>query len=612
MATIVNEDKLSSLDSRFREQARRILKEIPQTISKDGKTFNVRVIVVSTFRDPERNSKAHGAKKSRHLFGLAVDYKFELNGVTVSFAPGQYGQYKKGTTCTVQGTSFNCHELWSIVKQSPSFAGCKWGGEFNKLYDPVHFQSSLPINGDTGDDESNENIQEEQLDVLELLANFNPSGSYTEGAGESSKLNSESPIADYSKTLLYIGYNLTLSEISPLVVGNKPITDLLDRANVDKKIASKLASLVAISGKEAYDKSISPEISSIKITQENALSILQIQTQNLVDYLNNNGYSLEKYPTEVSTAIVSYFTGKNMSSPEVVKDVDAILKIVSSKSGYSTLALFIEKRSDGLPSDVKARRMNEVELIKSYPRASEENNNQLTSTSDDAKFSKDAEKEYQKQLDNVRSMFDPKADPNSPASDSYDNSFNDISQEEVNAIAGIMQAQQTGVDTFFGYKENEYRYRVKTKNLYTTLSRVLNKKISAIDSIVSDDSIFKDHSEYRLNKMYAMIPYSSSLGYNVKRNAVKRCEYRIAVLSQTIRNHEMKLTGMGVPNTTAMDNTDMVEFLAKLVFRLSYNAYATFFNELNGLFGPLKVYREQLKLEQGNLSNLKHDMNRYL
>ena len=67
MATIVNEDKLSSLDSRFREQARRILKEIPQTISKDGKTFNVRVIVTSTFRDPERNSKAHGRSEERRV-----------------------------------------------------------------------------------------------------------------------------------------------------------------------------------------------------------------------------------------------------------------------------------------------------------------------------------------------------------------------------------------------------------------------------------------------------------------------------------------------------------------------------------------------------------------
>lgn len=302
--------------------------------------------------------------------------------------------------------------------------------------------------------------------------------------------------------------------------------------------------------------------------------------------------------------------GKNLTSPENIEDIKSIKDILDNSSEIPIeLARFIETKTVGLPTDIQSRRMSEVKLLRDYDPTKTTSPSSLSANSGEDEVDKlDSQIDAQKaEIKDMIRNGNPFA--SDPASSEYDDTFNDIDQSTLDAIASIMQSQQVNSDLYFGFKDKEYVYRVKTKNFYTILSRTLNCKISAIEKLIQDEPMLKNHKEYSLSKMYGMIPYSTGIAYTVKKNAVKRCEYRIRLIEQNIRNNEAQLIGYGLPSTGSFGENSY--FLSILHLSVGAVVAASIESSVKNIFGSLSSLKNQLKLEKGNLTQLKRDLNRY-
>jgi len=598
-------ERLKSLDTNFQAIARSVIAQIPSS-------FNGRVVSInieSTLRSKEQNDKAGGAKNSRHLWGGAVDFSISIDDVKIKF-PGSYGHYSKSSTVVVGGVNTNAHTLYSIVSAAVTANDCTWGGTFppgsSKVYDPIHFHWNY-TKQEKGLSGKNDEfyIRDENVTLTsEPVLNQN--------AGSSSNISSSSIAVDATKTTTFIGYGLVLSDFSPLTTG-KPLVDLLTGAEVEKKTVEALSGVAGLSGVEAHAKVTSNP--NISITAENADAILLAQLNALSDYLvHKKNIPLSEYPSEVSTAVVSYFFGKNMANEIVNKDADSMLAILAiSKGNYDRLASFIESRTDGLPSDIKSRRDAEAQLIRSYKFDSNKIAPSIASTNNPEEYANNAkltELQLANQLTEIDNLINNrKISSTTPASSEYDETFNDVEQATLDSIGNLMQAQQVNTDVYFGYQEDEYSQRVKIKNFYSILSRNLNTRISKIDSLIQTEPLLKGSHSMNMAKMYTMIPYSDNLGYIVKKNAVARCEYRIRLIEKNIRDSESGIMSLGVPS--ADDWSDILIFISTLWVKMGYNEVVALKNTVTSLFGNLAVLKEQLKLEQGNLVQLKRDVSRY-
>lgn len=611
MATVIlGSEKLNELEDSFKPIIKKIFNDTPSTFVYGGHSYSVEIIVVCGRRSPAENAAVGGARHSKHLYGLAVDYTLNLNGSPFSY-PGSYTSgYSASATQKIPNTNIyvNANDVFALVGNQATPNGCTWGGTFSK-YDPVHIQSNITklpnglIIG--GDDE---------LMVYENLSTSDAANTYTATAGESSKLDSQNPIVQPDNTILYIGYDLTLSELSNIPEGSTPLKDLLASANVSQDTINALLPLNGLSGAAALAKYQSNP--NVSITEDNADLILKKQVTDLVGFLKNmKGFDSSQYPKEISTAIVSYFFAKNMSTPENSSQIDDMLKIlISSTNKAVDLARYIETKAVNLPSDIKARRLREAQLLRGYnPNPSATPDSSITSTGDQGAYQNNTELlalQAHNQLDEIKKLFGSRnSSSNDPASSEYDDSFNDIDQSTLDAIAAIMQSQQVNSDIYFGFKESEYNYRIKTKNFYSILARKLNTTISNIDKLLQTEETLKDYQNYSFATMYSMIPYSDGMAYNIKKNAVSRCQYRIRLLELRIKNNESSLMSLGVPSTNSF--LDIAEFIYFLPFKLNVIAAALLIDEIKSFFTTLGVLREQLKLEKGNLSRLKKDMNRY-
>lgn len=585
----------SQFEPSWKNTALKIIGDIPSTWN--GHTVTVQITSVRRWKSNIN---------SMHLYGLACDLNIILDGTPI--LTGNYGECDPDKTYNIGGNTYTQRQIYG---ETLGFAaesnGCRWGGRFS-IFDPMHFDANKNPVGSKGMLSSDGDVVVVYEDILE----HHPSYDMQSTAGNSTRVESGSPIVQPNNTQVYIGYNLSLSEFSTLN-GDLPLRDLLVNAGLSTEIIDKLVKFNGLKGTPAYN--LYQENSTLEITEDSASTILGIQVQQIVEHLLNVcNINTKSYPTEVSTAIVSYLYGKNLTSPENVEDINSIKKILdSSREIPIDLARFIESKSAGLPSDIQSRRMSEVSLLRNYDPNKSTQSSSLTST--------EKAEDYEGEVDKLDSQIDAqKAELKSllksgnlfasdPASSEYDDTFNDIDQSTLDAIASIMQSQQVNSDLYFGFKEKEYVYRVKTKNFYTIMSRVLNCKISAIEKLVEDEPMLKNHKEYSLSKMYGMIPYSTGIAYTVKKNAVKRCEYRIRLIEQRIRNNEARLIGLGIPSVTSF--AENAYFLGIMTLTLGAAGALAFEETIKAIFGSLSTLRNQLKLEKGNLAQLKKDMNRY-
>lgn len=585
----------SQFEPSWKDGALKVISDIPSVWN--GHTVTVQITSVRRWKSNIN---------SMHLYGLACDLNIILDGIPI--LTGDYGHCDPNKTYTIGGNTYTQKQIYGeTLGYAAGINGCKWGGLFS-VFDPMHFDSRTNPLGTKGTLSEDSDV----VVVYENIIEHHPSYDMQPDAGNSTRVESGNPITQPSRTQVYIGYNLGLSEFSTLN-GDLPLRDLLTKAGLPTTTIDKLVKFNGVKGEQAY--ALYQENSTLEIGEDSASTILGIQVQQIVEHLLNVcNINTKSYPTEISTAIVSYLYGKNLTSPENVDDINAIKKILDSSEEIPLdLARFLEAKAVGLPSDIQSRRMNEAKLLRSYDPNKTTSSSSLTSTenSDD----------YEGEVDRLGSQIDAqKAEiknllksgnlfASDPASSEYDDTFNDIDQSTLDAIASIMQSQQVNSDLYFGFKDKEYVYRIKTKNFYTILSRTLNCKISAIEKLVEDEPLLKNHKEYSLSKMYGMIPYSTGIAYTVKKNAVKRCEYRIRLIEQRIRNNESRLIGLGIPSVTSFaDNT---YFLGLMTITLGAGASLVLEETVKTIFGTLSTLRNQLKLEKGNLAQLKKDMNRY-
>lgn len=598
MATIaewVNGTSESQFEPSWKNTALKVINDIPSTWN--GHTVTVKITSARRWKS---------SINSLHLYGLACDLNIVLDGTTI--LTGDYGTCNPDKTYTIGGNTYTQKQIYKeTLGYAAELNGCRWGGRFS-IFDPMHFDANKNPEGAKGTLSQNSDV----VVVYEDIKYNAPSLAMEETAGNSTRVESGSPIVQPNRTQVYIGYDLSLSEFSTLN-GDLPLRDLLTKAGLPAGTIDKLVKFNGVKGEQAY--TLYQENSALEIGEDSASTILGIQVQQIVEHLLNVcNINTKSYPTEISTAIVSYLYGKNLTSPENVEDINSIKKILESSMEIPLdLARFIETKAAGLPSDIQSRRMSEVRLLRSYDPSKASSTSSLTSTenSDD----------YEGEVDRLGSQIDSqKAEiknllksgnlfASDPASSEYDDTFNDIDQSTLDAIASIMQSQQVNSDLYFGFKDKEYVYRVKTKNFYTILSRALNCKISAVEKLVEDEPMLKDHKEYSLSKMYAMIPYATGIAYTVKKNAVKRCEYRIRLIEQRIKNNEASLIGLGLPSVGSF--AENAYFLGLMTVTLGAVAAVALEGTIKTIFGSLSTLRNQLKLEKGNLAQLKKDMNRY-
>lgn len=600
----------SNLELSWKATALKVLEDIPSTWNG----YAVSILVNST------RGGSH-SKKSYHYKGEAIDLNIILNGVIVTTGSITYdskGNIKAGPllekTVKVNGNVLLVKDIYSeLLGSAATKNGCRWGGNFGggvyPKYDPMHFDSGSTKDGSTPSPDGDESFY-----VYSEMPPLDPGTSYTPDAGSTSKLDSGSAVVHTDNTILYIGYDLTLSDFAGNPLGKDPLQTILLESNVAPTTANKLIALSGLTGATAFAKY--NENSSLTITEENADLILKNQVTALVKFLKESkGFDASVYPTQISTAITSYFFGKNLSTPENSTQVDEVLRILKSSNSPATeLARYIETKSEKLSSDLQARRASEARLLRSYNAvASTSNSDALTSTASPSTYASNSDllkAQLNNQVDEMKRLFTSrKSSSTDPASEEYDDTFNDIDQSTLDSIASIMQAQQVNSDLYFSFKDNEYLYRIKTKNFYSILARNLNTKISTITKMVESDDIFKDHKEYSIATMYSMIPYSTGMSFTIKQNAVRRCEYRIRLLELRIKNNESGLMSIGVPSTDSY--LECGAFIATLPIRLGALGAVTVINSIEEFFGTLGVLREQLKLEKGNLARLKKDMNRY-
>ena len=604
MATVAwaNGTSLANLADSWKSTVTKIFNEVPTTWN--GLPVSIQVNYV-------RNG-SH-SKNSLHYVGLAIDLNIILAGKLIR--TGNVGSASPTDQVKVNGTSYLVRDIYSqLIGVQAKANSCRWGGDFGggvvPKYDPMHIDGgkSFYKGGGTVSDDG------DSFYIYSEMPPLNPGTSYTPDAGSTSKLDSGSPVVHTDKTVLYIGYDLSLSDFAGTPLGKEPLKTILLESNVPSSTTDKLVALSGLTGATAFAKY--NEYQNVEITEESADLIVKNQINALVKFLKDSkGFDTSNYPKEISTAIVSYFFGKNLSTPENSTQIDEILKILKSTFTPAVeLARYIETKSTGLSSDIQARRASEVQLLRGYnPNAALASTDALTSTSAASSYESDSEllkAKLDNRIDEMKKLFTSrKSSSTDPASSEYDDSFNDIDQSTLDSIASIMQAQQVNSDLYFGFKDGEYLYRIKTKNFYSILARNLNTKISNIEKMVESDDIFKDHKEYSLSTMYSMIPYSTGLSYTIKQNAVRRCEYRIRLLELRIKNNESNLMSIGVPSTDSY--LECGAFIATLPLRLGALGAATLINTVEEFFSTLGVLREQLKLEKGNLAKLKKDMNRY-
>lgn len=585
----------SQFEPSWKDVALKVISDIPNTWN--GLAVTVQITSVRRWKSNIN---------SMHLYGLACDLNIILDGNVI--LTGDYGYCDPNKTYTIGGNTYTQKQIYGeTLGYAAGINGCKWGGLFS-IFDPMHFDSRTNPLGSKGTLSEDSDV----VVVYENIVEHHPSYDMQPDAGNATRIESGNPIIQPNKTQVYIGYDLSLSEFSTLN-GDLPLRDLLTMAGLPTETIDRLVKFNGIKGEQAY--LLYQENSTLEIGEDYASTILGIQVQQIVEHLLNVcNLNTKSYATQISTAIVSYLYGKNLTSPENIDDINSIKKILdSSREIPIELARFIETKAVGLPNDIQSRRMSEVRLLRSYDPNKTSSSSSLTSTenSDD----------YEGEVDRLGSQIDSQKEEiknllksgnlfaSDPASSEYDDTFNDIDQSTLDAIASIMQSQQVNSDLYFGFKDKEYVYRIKTKNFYTILSRALNCKISAVEKLVEDEPMLKNHKEYSLSKMYGMIPYSTGIAYTIKKNAVKRCEYRIRLIEQRIKNNEASLIGLGLPSVGSF--ADNAYFLGLMSLTLGSAAALALEGTIKTIFGTLSTLRNQLKLEKGNLSQLKKDMNRY-
>lgn len=599
----------SQLEDAWRPTALAILSSIPSTWN--GLAVSVQV---------NYTTNGDHSPNSLHKKGLAVDCNLWVGGELVRTY--NVGVADPSHTVSIQGRTYSVRAIYSeLLGDTAKSQGCRWGGDFGgglkPKYDPMHFDAGknncppgFKLSGD-GDTIIETGSNDEPIIPPNALA----SSMYSEGAGNETSSDSQSVKTSVDNSTVYIGYGFSLSDLSTSTYGLIPINRMLIDADISVDSASALSEFAGLKGSAAVSKY--NEHKELSISDDSATMLLASQVDALLKYLeSNNGFKASDHPVEISTAIASYFVGKNMSTAENVAQVKEMLNICGKTSAEAAveLARYIETKSTGLPSDIKARRASEVQLLRNYN--ADKNtaySNSITTTeykgnydSEEAKLSN----QLNSQMDEIRNLLSSrKSSSSDPASSEYDETFNDVEQSTLDAVASLMQNQQVSTDLFFGTKERDYIYRMKTKNFYTELSRALNCKVTKIDDLMESESLLKNHSDYTLKQMYAMIPYSTGLAYSVKKNSVNRCLYRIRLIEANIKAHESDLIGYGCPSTNSY--TEIGTFLATLPFRMTAVAVAELIHNIESVFGRLAILKEQLRLEKANLAKLRKDASRY-
>lgn len=608
MASYIDpQKKLKGITACSQDLFKKICLDAPSTYTTGNGTYSVVLIITSGYRTPEQNAKHRGAQKSPHLVRLAIDVAISLNGTVVNY-PGSYGNYSRAPSPVSLGNDLiDAYDLYQSVL-APSIAryGCVWGGNFDK-FDPIHMAFKPCTAGNKG------KVDDTSDSITYLTVAPSNDESYTETAGSETIQDTEespsgtSPI-NSSKTQLYIGYGLVFSSIQNNKNGLAYVDSLLSNASVDDVDKNKLEKLTGLSGEPAYTAYLTDP--NLSITEEQAESIFIQQLDILIKELTSKGFKFSQYPKEISTAIVSYFFGKNTGSVKSSNDITLLLGFLS-KSAYDDIASFFENEAVSLSDEIKEKRLSESSLVRSYKAAAEAPAEFLLTTTVNPT-------EYQNNLPQLRNQLNVQltqlnnifsTSKTSPASEEYDEMFNDISASTITAVAAMMQSQQVNYDTYLGTLDDDYTRRLKIKNLYTILSRYLNYNISNIDALLQNNPILENKSDYTLREMYDIIPFSQNLGYIVKNNAVRRCELRIRILEKKIKDKEGDLYSTGLPDLSSWSS--ILLFLATLWIRMSAVAISNLTSLIESLFSELGVLKEQHRLEKNNLKNLVKDRNRY-
>ena len=608
MASFVDpQKKLKGITACSQDLFKKICLDAPSTYTTGNGAYSVVLIITSGYRTPEQNTKHRGAQKSQHLVRLAVDVAISLNGTVINY-PGSYGNYSRTPSPVLLGNDpIDAYDLYhSILAPSIARYGCVWGGNFDK-FDPIHMAFKPCTAGKEG------KVDDTSDSITYLTVAPSNDEAYVETAGtETIQDTEESPTGtspiNSSETQLYIGYGLVFSSIQNNKNGLAYVNSLLSNAGVGDETKNKLEKLTGLSGEIAYTKYLTDP--NITISEEQAESIFIQQLDILTKELTSKGFKFSQYPKQISTAIVSYFFGKNTGSVEASNDITTLLTLLS-KSAYDDIASFFEKEALILSDEIKQKRLLESSLVRSY-KAAEEAPAEflLTSTVNPTEYESNLPQlrnQLNVQLTQLNNIFS--TSKTSPASDEYDEMFNDISASTITAVAAMMQSQQVNYDTYLGTLDDDYTRRLKIKNLYTILSRYLNYNISSIDNLLQSNPMLENKSDYTLREMYDIIPFSQNLGYIVKNNAVRRCELRIRILEKKIKDKESDLYSTGLPDLSSWSS--VLLFLSTLWLRMSAVAISNLTSLIESLFSELAVLKEQHRLEKNNLKNLVKDRNRY-
>jgi len=611
MATFVDPlKKLPGVTACAKDLFKKIVLDAPSTYVTANATYSVVIRITSGYRTPEENNKANGAKGSSHLAKVAIDVCIELNGTIVNY-PGSYGNYSKSPPNVHIGNDpIDPYDLYyTVLAQSIATHGCVWGANFTKTneFDPIHIGFKPCKVGMKGV------VQDAEDFVTYLTVAPSNDESYAEAAGSETIQETEdsptgtSPI-NSSKTQLYIGYGLVFSSIQNNKNGLAYVDSLLSNARVDDVDKNKLEKLTGLSGEPAYTAYLTDP--NLSITEEQAESIFIQQLDILTKELTSKGFKFSQYPKEISTAIVSYFFGKNTGSVKSSNDITLLLSFLL-KSAYDDIASFFENEAASLSDEIKQKRLSESSLVRSYKAAAEAPAEFLLTTTVNPT-------EYQNNLPQLRNQLNVQltqlnnifsTSKTSPASEEYDEMFNDISASTITAVAAMMQSQQVNYDTYLGTLDDDYTRRLKIKNLYTILARYLNYNILRIDNLLQSNPILENKGDYTLREMYDIVPFSQNLGYIVKNNAVRRCELRIRILEKKIKDKEGDLYSTGLPDLSSWSS--ILIFLTTLWIRMSAVAISNLTSLIESLFSELGVLKEQHRLEKNNLKNLVKDRNRY-
>lgn len=608
MASYIDpQKKLKGITACSQDLFKKICLDAPSTYNTGNGTYSVVLIITSGYRTPEQNAKHRGAQKSQHLVRLAVDVAISLNGTVINY-PGSYGNYSRTPSPVLLGNDpIDAYDLYqSVLAPSITRYGCVWGGNFNK-FDPIHIGFKPCTAGKKG------KVDDTSDSITYLTVAPSNDEAYVETAGTETIQDAEesptgtSPI-NSSEAQLYIGYGLVFSSIQNNKNGLAYVNSLLSNAGVEDETKNKLEKLTGLSGEIAYTKYLTDP--NITISEEQAESIFIQQLDILTKELTSKGFKFSQYPKQISTAIVSYFFGKNTGSIESSNDITTLLALLS-RSAYEDIASFFEKEALSLTDEIKQKRLLESSLVRSHKAADEAPAEfLLTSTVNPTEYENklpQLRNQLNVQLTQLNSIFS--TSKTSPASDEYDEMFNDISASTITAVAAMMQSQQVNYDTYLGTLDDDYTRRLKIKNLYTILSRHLNYNISSIDNLLQSNPMLENKSDYTLREMYDIIPFSQNLGYIVKNNAVRRCELRIRILEKKIKDKESDLYSTGLPDLSSWSS--VLLFLSTLWLRMSVVAISNLTSLIESLFSELAVLKEQHRLEKNNLKNLVKDRNRY-